>query len=136
MALPSVLLFLLFSGENRLQRVTGFGDVGEINLGRNRLGGTRGCAAGMAGGPRAATEMRADLFGLVLLQRAGVGLALGQAEFRQYVKDLSTLDFHLACKIVNSNLTHPPLFDFCFSKPLVAHSCLVALAAADASIIV
>jgi len=54
--------------------------------------------------------MRTDLVGLVLLDRAGVGLALAQAEFRQNVKNLPTLDFHLAREIVNSNLAHPPLF--------------------------
>jgi hypothetical protein len=135
-ALPSVLLLFLLGGENRLERVAGLGDMGEVNFWGDRLRRTRGSAAGVASGPGAATEMRADLFGLVLFQRTGVGLALGQTEFRQYVKNLPTLDFHFACKIVNSNLTHPPLFDVCYSKPLVAHSCLVALAAADASIIV
>jgi hypothetical protein len=39
-----------------------------------------------------------------------VGLAGGQAEFRQYVKNLPALDFHLAREIVDTNLTHPPLF--------------------------
>jgi hypothetical protein len=68
----------------------------------------------MASGLGAPAEMRADLFGLVFLQRTGVGLALGQTEFRQNIKNLPTLDFHLTCKIVNSNLTHPPLFDVCF----------------------
>jgi len=105
MALPGVQLFLLLGGENRLQRVTRLGNVGEINLWDNRLGSTRRSAAGMASVPGAATEMHADLFGLVFLQRTGVGLALGQTEFRQYVKNLPTLDFYLACKIVNSNLT-------------------------------
>jgi hypothetical protein len=32
----------------------------------------------------------------MLLDRAGMGLALAQAEFSQHVKDLSALDFHLA----------------------------------------
>jgi hypothetical protein len=136
MALPCFLLFPLLGGENRLERIAGLGDVGQIDLGSYRLWGARGTAASMARGPGAATKMRADLFRLVLLQRTGMGLALGQAEFRQYVKNLPALDFHLACKIVNSNLTHPPLFDVCFSKPLNAHSCLVVLAAADACVIV
>jgi hypothetical protein len=75
--LPSVLLFFLLGRENRLQRVAGLGDVGEINLGGDRLRATRG-AAPMASGFGAATEMRADLLGLVLLQRTGVGLSLSQ----------------------------------------------------------
>jgi hypothetical protein len=58
-----------------------------------------------------------------------MGLASGQTELCQYVKNLPALDFHLAREIVDSNLTHPPLFKWCYPKPLVAHSYLVALAA-------
>jgi hypothetical protein len=54
--------------------------------------------------------MRANLIRLRLLERTGVGLAAGQAEFRQYVENLPALDFHLAREIVDTNLTHPPLF--------------------------
>jgi hypothetical protein len=57
-----------------------------------------------------------------------VGFAAGKAKFRQYVKNLPALDFHLARKIVDSNLTHPPLFKLCFPRPLVAHSYLMAMA--------
>jgi hypothetical protein len=64
-----------------------------------------------------------------------VGFAGAQAELRQYVKNLSALDFHLAREIVDSNLTHPPLFKMCYPKPLVAHSYLMALAAIRTSII-
>jgi hypothetical protein len=78
MGLPCFLLFLLLGGKNRLQRVAGLGDVGEVNFGSNRLRGTRGTAAAMACGLGAATEMGADLFGLIFLQRTGVGLAMGQ----------------------------------------------------------
>ncbi len=78
-ALPTFLLFLLLCRKNRFQRVAGLGDVGEINLGGNRLRGTRGAAAAVASGFGAATEMRPDLLGLVLLQRTGVRLPLGQA---------------------------------------------------------
>jgi hypothetical protein len=64
-----------------------------------------------------------------------VGLAGSQAKLRQYVKNLPALDFHLAREIVDSNLTHPPLFRLCYPKPLVAHSYLMAMAAAFNSII-
>jgi hypothetical protein len=57
-----------------------------------------------------------------------MGLAAGQAEFRQYVKNLPALDFHLACEIVDTNLTHPPLFEFTAQSRLGAHSYLVAMA--------
>ena len=62
-------------------------------------------------------EMRAHLLGLIRLQRTGVGLACAQAEFRQYVKNLPALDFHLAREIVDSNLTHPPLFKSAAQSP-------------------
>jgi hypothetical protein len=58
-----------------------------------------------------------------------MGLACAQAELRQNVKNLPALDFHLAREIVDTNLTHPPLFRFCYPKPLVAHGYLMALAA-------
>ena len=64
----------------------------------------------MAGRLGPAIKMNANLFRLVILQRTGVGLAAVQAELHQYVKNLTALDFHLAREIVDSNLTHPPLF--------------------------
>jgi hypothetical protein len=80
--------------------------------------------------------MRANLIGLIFLQRTGVGFARGQAELCQYIKNLPTLDFHLAREIVDTNLTHPPLFKICRPKPLVAHSYLMALAVRRTSVIV
>jgi hypothetical protein len=120
------LVFLLF-GLNGLEHVAGLGDMGEIDLGLNALRGARGPRASLDGRPRGALKLRANLFRLVFLQRTGVGLAAGQAKLRQYVKNLPTLDFHLACEIVDSNLTHPPLFKMCRQSRLVAHSYLVAL---------
>jgi hypothetical protein len=62
--------------------------------------------------------MRANLCRLMLFKRAGVGFARSQAEFRQYVKNLPALDFHLAREIVDTNLTHPPLFKICCPMPV------------------
>jgi hypothetical protein len=67
----------------------------------------------VAAGPRGALELRANFIRLVVFQRTGVGFTLGKAKLHQYVKDLTALDFHLACEIVDSNLTHPPLFNMC-----------------------
>jgi hypothetical protein len=83
----------------------------------------------------ATLKVRTDLLGLMLFNRAGVSLAFTQAEFTQYVKNLTALDFHLAREIVDSNLAHPPLFKMCYPKPLVAHSYLMAMAASDLPII-
>jgi hypothetical protein len=86
----------------------------QVNLGRDALGaaGRGACATG------AVSELRANFLGFVLLKRAGVGLARCQAEFRQHVKNLAALDFQLSREIVDSNLTHPPLFRNCYPKPI------------------
>ena len=130
---PMARLFFVFLllGQNGLQHITGLGDVREIDFWLNvlRRARRRQRSRGRQTCRSSALKMRANLLGLVLLQRTGVRLAAAQAEFRQYVKNLPALDFHLACEIVDSNLTHPPLFELCYPKPLVAHSYLMALAA-------
>lgn len=57
-------------------------------------------------------EMRTYLVCLVLLQRTGVGFADAQAKFSQNIKNLPALDFQLPREIVDTNLTHPPLFSY------------------------
>jgi len=103
-------LFFLFLGQNGLHHIARLGDVREINLGRNALRGARRLCRRLACGTRSALKMRANLIGLILFKRTGVGLSSGQAKLRQHVENLSALDLHLARKIVDSNLTHPPLF--------------------------
>jgi len=110
-------LFLLFR-QNSFQYVARLGDMRKINFGRNALGRTRRRSAALAARTRSALKMCANLLRFVVFQRTGMGLAAGQAELRQYVKNLSALDFHLACEIVDSNLTHPPLFKMCYPKPV------------------
>jgi hypothetical protein len=117
MALARLLFFLLLGGQNGLQHVAGLGDVREIDFGRDTLRRARKGAA-LAARPRSTLKLCADLLRLVVLQRTGVGLAAGQAKFRQNVKNPPTLDFHLACEIVNTNLTHPPLFTWVLPKAL------------------
>jgi hypothetical protein len=112
MALPGFGFLFLLLGQDSLQHVAGLGDMREINFGRNGLRGARSLCARLARGPRATLKMSAYLVGLVVLQRTGVGFAGSQAQLRQYIKNLPALDFHLACEIVDTNLTHPPLFKF------------------------
>ena len=54
--------------------------------------------------------MPANLLGFMRLDGTRVGFALGQTHEFQSVENLFTLDFQLTRQIVNSNLTHPPLF--------------------------
>jgi hypothetical protein len=103
-------LIFLFLGQDSLQHVARLGDMREIYLRRRALRCARLLRC-LAGGSRSALKMRAHLVGLIVLQRTGVGLSGGQAKLRQYVENLPALDFHLARKIVDSNLTHPPLFE-------------------------
>ena len=126
-SLPRLGFFFLLFGQNGLHHVAGLGDVGEIDLGLDALRGARGLGAQVAAGLRGALELRADLVRLVVLNRTRVGLAAGQAELCQCIKNLPTLDFHLACQIVDSNLTHPPLFSVCCPRRLVAHGYLMAM---------
>jgi len=113
------LLFLfLLLGQDGLQHIAWFGDVGEVDFGRNALCVACGSRASMGCGGIVAVEMNAHLLRFVCLERARVGLAGGQTEFRQNVKNLFALDFHLACEIVDTNLTHPPLFELLRPKPV------------------
>jgi hypothetical protein len=91
--------------------------VGEVNLGLNGLLPPGGCGAAVTGRTSAALKLRAHFCGFVRLQGTGVRLAFTQTELRQYIKNLTTLDFHLACEIVDSYLAHPPLFRLCYPKP-------------------
>jgi hypothetical protein len=118
MAPPRCFFLFFMLGLDSLQHIAGLGDVREINLGRNRLRGARGCRTALPGRGLAALKLRANLVRLIVFQRTGMGLAGCQAEFRQYIENLPALDFHLAREIVDSNLTHPPLFKICYPKPI------------------
>jgi hypothetical protein len=54
--------------------------------------------------------MPTDLLSLVRFDGTRVGLAFGHTHKFQSIENLFTLDFQLTRQIVNSNLTHPPLF--------------------------
>ncbi len=43
-------------------------------------------------------------------------LACGKAQFPQNIKNFAALDFQLTRQIVDSNLTHPPLFKYALPK--------------------
>ena len=118
MCVARLFLFFPLLGQNGLEHVARLGDMREVYLWRYGLVGARGRGAGVAGRARSMFYMRAYLLCFVRLQRAGVGLACAQAEFRQNVKNLPAVDFHLAREIVDTNLTHPPLFKNSLSKAL------------------
>ena len=107
---PVARLFLgfLLAGQHGLQHISGLGDMRQINLGSDCGGARPGGAA--AKRPRIPIEMRTNLVRLVGFQRTGMGLARAHSELRQNIEHLTAFDFQLAREIVDSNLTHPPLF--------------------------
>lgn len=129
-------LFLLL-GQEGLHHIAGLGNVRKIDLGDDGFRGMAGrCRACMRGGPRFPRKVRANLLSLVQLQRTGVRLARRNAKLWKNVENRSRLYFQLFREIVNSNLTHPPLFNVCRQKALVVHSFLMALAAFKSSVVV
>src|SRR5581483_4132458 len=93
--------FGLLALEDRLQGVAGLGDVREVK-GWLGVGGWFGgcCRTGAAG------QVVAYLLGLMLLDRGGVRLLLGDADGRESVKNGLALDLQFPCKIVDANFAH------------------------------
>jgi hypothetical protein len=58
-------------------------------------------------------KVRTNLLSLVKLQRAGVRLARRNADSWKNVENCPRLYFQLFREIVDTNLTHPPLFNVC-----------------------
>ena len=99
------------------QHIAGLGNVREINLCLDAFG-LRPAGAGSLAASRAisrSAKVGADLLRLVLFQRAGMRLLLGDADFGQHIENRLALDFQFSRQIVDSNLTHPPL---CSSNPV------------------
>ena len=109
-----LFLFFLLLGQNGLHHIAGLGDVRKIDFGNDGLLGVAcGRGAAMLSRPRFLRKMRANLFRLVQLQRAGVGLARRHAQLRKNVENRTRLYFQLFREIVDTNLAHPPLFSLC-----------------------
>jgi len=106
-------LFLLL-GQQRLHHIAGFGDVRKIDLGHY---GFRALAARrrprVRGALRFPGKVRTNLLSFVKLQRAGVRLARRNPDSWKNVENRPRLYFQLFREIVNTNLTHPPLFNAC-----------------------
>src|ERR1035438_6157069 len=117
MAPARLLLIFLLHGQNGLHHVAGLGDMREVDSWRYALRSARGRSSRVTARARSTLNVCTDLLCLVRLQRTGVSLAGAQTEFRQNVKNLPALDFHLAREIVDTNLAHPPLFRMCYPKP-------------------
>ena len=97
---------LLFPFQDRLQRVAGLRNMGEVER-RLRLataGPSRLCAAAPI------LQIVAHAFGLVGLNRARVRLWFSHADCRQSVQNGPALDFKFPREIIDSNFAHPSLF--------------------------
>jgi hypothetical protein len=51
-------------------------------------------------------EIAPQLFGVVVVDRAGMGQGFGDAELVQFIDDLTRLDFELPRQLIDSDLTH------------------------------
>jgi hypothetical protein len=134
-----VRLFFLFFflGQNGLHHIAGLRDVREIDFRDDRLRAARRRRGRLRAMPGGMLEMRTNLLRLLQLQRTRVRFGLRNAEFRKNVENRSRLDFKLFREIVDTNLTHPPLFSSSAAKPpLVAHRYSMALAAFKVSVFV
>jgi hypothetical protein len=94
----------LLALEDGLERVAGFGDLGEIKLWLD-LGGLPVGARGAA----ATVEIAAHLLRLIGLDGAGVRLT-GNANRFKRIENRPALYFQFSCQIVDSNFAHPSLF--------------------------
>ncbi len=99
-------LSFFLAGEDSPHGIPRLGDIGEIKLGPVFL--LRPLIRLRRTG--APLEMSANLLRLKRFNGTGVRLALTQIHRIQRVQNLFALHFQLTCQIVNSNLTHPPLF--------------------------
>jgi hypothetical protein len=94
----------LFALQDGLESVAGFGDLGEVEL-RLRLRGLSIRGAALA----AVLEVLPDPFGLIVFNRAGMGLS-SHANCFERVQNWPALYFQFSCQIVDSNFAHPSLF--------------------------
>jgi hypothetical protein len=53
-----------------------------------------------------AAEIAPQLFGVVVVDRAGMGQRFGDAELVQFIDDLTRLNFELPRQLIDSDLTH------------------------------
>jgi hypothetical protein len=97
--------FLLRNGA---QHIAGARNMGEVNLGLDRVFSAGG-AGGSGGGPffGMGAEVFADQFGFMFFQGTGMCLLFGNADQGQGIKNSLALDFQLPGQIIDSNLTHP-----------------------------
>lgn len=97
---------------NGIQHIARAGDMREINLGFDLVGRgatSAGCLElGMVAIP--GLQISAHLFGFMLFERTGMGFLLDDSDVRERIENTFAFYFQLSCQIVNSNLTHPPLF--------------------------
>jgi len=90
------------------QDVAGTGDMREVDLGLDFGLAMSRVGRLVSGGGLAAVGAKtlADQVGFVFFERTGMRFLLGNAHFRQNVKNFLALDFQLTGQIIDSNL-HP-----------------------------
>jgi hypothetical protein len=115
MRVARFLFFFLFPSQNSFHHIARLGDVRKVDLRGDCLAGARLSAACVTG--MAFAKMTANLLGLISFERARVRLPGPQAHLVQNIENLTALPFQFSRQIVDSNLTHPPLFNVLPNRP-------------------
>jgi hypothetical protein len=86
--------------------------MGQVNFGLDaiRFGATLARRSRRTWTLSGRAEVRSNFVGFVVFQRTGMRLLLCDANFRQHIENGFAFYFQLPGQVVNSNLTHPPLF--------------------------
>lgn len=84
--------------DDRLQHISGLGDMGQVNLGLDFVGLSARAMTWFGGcrGFTGAAQLGAHLVGFVLFQRTGMGLLFRDPNFRKHVKNRFALDFQFS----------------------------------------
>jgi len=96
-----------------IEHIARLGDVRKVDLGLDYFFAFGTVRLGRLGRSRRFptwTKMSPDFRCLVLLQRTGMRLLLGDPQLGKDIGDRLAFDFQLSRQIVDSNLIHPPLF--------------------------
>jgi hypothetical protein len=98
-------LSLFLARLNRTQDIAGLRDLRQVNL---RLGLGLMPDGGWSFG--SALQKHTNPLSLIFFEGAGVGLRFRNTNILQNIEDLSAFDLKLTRQVIDSYLTHPPLF--------------------------
>jgi hypothetical protein len=107
---------------DRLQHIAGFGDVRQVDLGLELIGGRTAARGARKTGFAMLLVVLLDPLGFIDFDGTRVGFLLCYTDLRENVEDHFALHLELACQVINSDflLLHPPCFPPICSVPVYA----------------